>query len=92
MAVWPALILSDVVTGKEWVMSGDRKAPYTIGRSSRCDFTVADVHLGTSVSGLHAKIDYDEDLEYWSITDLGSKAGTLVIKGSQVLQIHDTRT
>ena len=65
-------------------MSGDRKAPYTIGRSSRCDFAVADSQVRGSVSAVHAMIEYDEDLQYWRISDLGSKEGTVVMKGSEV--------
>jgi pSer/pThr/pTyr-binding forkhead associated (FHA) protein len=85
MAIWPALILTDLEAGKEWIMNGDRMAPYTIGRSSRCDFMVVDPQVRASVSSVHAMIEYDEDLQYWKITDLGSKEGTLVMKGFQVI-------
>eukprot|EP00292_Cryptomonas_paramecium_P024012 CAMPEP_0113665652 /NCGR_PEP_ID=MMETSP0038_2-20120614/2423_1 /TAXON_ID=2898 /ORGANISM="Cryptomonas paramecium" /LENGTH=143 /DNA_ID=CAMNT_0000581027 /DNA_START=25 /DNA_END=452 /DNA_ORIENTATION=+ /assembly_acc=CAM_ASM_000170 len=83
MAIWPALILSEQLTGKEWVMTGDRTDPYRIGRSSSCDFKVTDKALCGSVSSLHAAIHFDADMSQWVVTDLGSKSGTFVTKVSQ---------
>ena len=92
MAIWPALVMTDLNFGKEWIMNGDRTAPYTIGRSTRCDFTVLGTERQASVSAVHAKVEYDEDLQSWIITDLGSKAGTIVFNGGQVKKSEISRS
>ena len=75
-----ALILSDAVTGTEWIMISDTNKQYTIGRSSRCDFTLNFYLTDASISAVHAMIQYDRDGGHWKITDMGSKLGTMVTK------------
>lgn len=77
-----ALIVSDESTQKEWVLVSDRPMQFMIGRSSRCSICLVAKET-ESISALHAMIEYDNQNNYWRLTDLGSKSGTFVNKTLQ---------
>ena len=74
-----ALVLTDSSIGKEWVLVSDVSAQFTIGRSSRCNISLSN----EEISALHTLVVFNQEENYWRVTDLGSKLGTVITKTSK---------